>query len=513
MESNVSHPDVGEFADAIARAHSADVNAPCVVEVVETHISTIFLTERFAYKVKKPVRNDFLDYSTLALREHFCHEEVRLDRRYAPDLYIDVVPFSRKQGRLVLGLEGVVCEVAIKMHRFPSDALLIYRLQKNQVSVQDMRLLASHVAEFHRVAISVTDSNLLGSPNLVLQESIENLDALSDSKWNKVSQTEQLEELKMWTNSCFERLALEFADRKQSGFVRECHGDMHSGNVVYWNEQFVPFDGIEFNEAFRWIDVMSDVAFLVMDLLARQQEPLANIFINSYLEQTGDYAGLEVLRWYLVYRSLVRAKVDGIVMTQHPEDSKEFETASAGRISYMDLATRLVKVKPPTLWITHGLSGSGKSTGAEEIVLQKGAIRIRADVERKRLFGKDATYRANAEEMKRLYSSEISEQTYSRLHKLAETVLQAGYSVIVDATFLKRQQRAMFALLAKELSLPFEILDFHASYETLRERVKHRAAIGYDPSDADLPVLERQIELDEPLDETEQRNSRTIRQE
>ena len=258
---------------------------------------------------------------------------------------------------------------------------------------------------------------------------------------------------------------------------------------------------------------MSDVAFLVMDLLARQQEPLANIFINSYLEQTGDYAGLEVLRWYLVYRSLVRAKVDGIVMTQHPEDSKEFETASAGRISYMDLAIRLVKVKPPTLWITHGLSGSGKSTGAEEIVRQKGAIRIRADVERKRLFGKDATYRANAEEMKRLYSSEISEQTYSRLHKLAETVLQAGYSVIVDATFLKRQQRAMFALLAKELSLPFEILDFHASCETLRERVKHRAAIGYDPSDADLPVLERQIELDEPLDETEQRNSRTIRQE
>ena len=215
MESNVSHLDVGEFADAIARAHSADVNAPCVVEVVETHISTIFLTERFAYKVKKPVRNDFLDYSTLALREHFCHEEVRLDRRYAPDLYIDVVPFSRKQGRLVLGLEGEVCEVAIKMHRFPSDALLIYRLQKNQVSVQDMRLLASHVAEFHRMAISVTDSSLLGSPNLVLQESIENLDALSDSKWNKASQTEQLEDLNMWTNSCFERLALEFADRKQ----------------------------------------------------------------------------------------------------------------------------------------------------------------------------------------------------------------------------------------------------------------------------------------------------------
>ncbi len=513
MESHVNHLDAGEFADAIALAHSADANAPCAVEIVETHISTLFLTERFAYKVKKPVRNAFLDYSTLELRERFCHEEIRLDRRYAPDLYMGVVTFSRRHGRLVLGREGDACEYAVKMHRFPSDALLSYRLQQNQVSVQDIRTLASHVAEFHGMALSALsteDSNLFGTPNLVLQDSIDNLDALSACKWNQSNQIEQLMSLRKWTNSCFGHLTLEFANRKKSGFVRECHGDMHSGNVVCWHEQFVPFDGIEFNESLRWIDVMSDVAFLVMDLYARQHEPFGNIFLNSYLEQTGDYAGLGVLRWYLVYRSLVRAKVEGIVMTQHPEESKEFATAFRGRSNYLDLASRLVERQAPTLWITHGLSGSGKSTGAEEIVRKHGAIRIRADVERKRLFGKDATYRASAPELKQLYSIEMSQQTYTRLHSLALTLLQAGYSAIVDATFLEQKQRAMFASLAKEQSVRFEILDFQASYETLMARVKHREADEHDPSDANLAVLERQIELDEPLDEIELRNSRTV---
>lgn len=505
-------PDTGELADAIARTHSSDANSPCAVEIVETHISTLFLTERFAYKVKKPVRNAFLDYSTLELREQFCREEIRLDRRYAPDLYMDVVRFSRRQGRLVLGLEGDVCEYAVKMHRFPSDALLSYRLQQNQVSEQDIRTLASHVAEFHGIALYAADSIPFGTPTIVLQKSIENLDALSDCKWNQLNQIEQLESLRKWTNSCFEHLALEFANRKKSGFVRECHGDMHSGNVVYWHEQFVPFDGIEFNESLRWIDVMSDLAFLVMDLHARQHEPFGNIFLNSYLEQTGDYAGLVVLRWYLVYRSLVRAKVEGIVMTQHPEESKEFATAIRGRSNYMDLASRLVERQAPTLWITHGLSGSGKSTGAEEIVRKHGAIRIRADVERKRLFGKDATYRASAPELKQLYSQKMSQRTYTRLHSLALTLLQAGYSAIVDATFLEQKQRAMFASLAKERSVRFEILDFQASYETLKARLKHRAAVEHDPSDANLAVLERQIELDEPLDEIELRNSRIIAQ-
>jgi aminoglycoside phosphotransferase family enzyme/predicted kinase len=510
MESHMNHLDAGAFADAIARVHSADAKAPCAVEIVETHISTLFLTERFAYKIKKPVRNAFLDYSTLELRERFCHEEIRLDRRYAPDLYMDVVAFSLRHGRLVLGSEGNVCEYAVKMHRFPSDALLSYRLQQNQVSVQDIRTLASHVAEFHGIALSAADSIPFGTPTIVLQESIENLDALSDCKWNQSNQIEQLVSLRKWTNSSFEHLTLEFANRKNSGFVRECHGDMHSGNVVYWHEQFVPFDGIEFNDSLRWIDVMSDVAFLVMDLHARQHDPFGNIFLNSYLEQTGDYAGLGVLRWYLVYRSLVRAKVEGIVMTQHPEESKEFATAFRGRSNYLNLASRLVERQAPTLWITHGLSGSGKSTGAEEVVRKHGAIRIRADVERKRLFGKEATYRASAPELKQLYSIEMSQQTYTRLHSLALTLLQAGYSAIVDATFLERKQRAMFASLAKEQSVRFEILDFQASYETLKARVKNRVAVENDPSDANLAVLERQIELDEPLDEIELRNSRAI---
>lgn len=472
---------------------------PPTVEMCETHISRVFLTEKYAYKLKKPVHNDFVDYSTLEKRQRFCFEELRLDGRYAPDLYLGVVPVTTHGRSFQVGGSGRVVDYAVKMWRFPNNVLLSRRLDEGKVSANDIRDLAIEVAAFHRTATCICQESAWGHPPLIFQDALDNLEVLAPIGGQLDRELAQdLRALRHWTEDQYRALETAFKFRRQSGSIRECHGDLHAGNIVWWQDRWTPFDGIEFNERFRWIDVLSDAGFLAMDLFARAHTRLARLLVSHYLESTGDYEALPVLRWYMVYRALVRAKVAAIRLGQLHSDAESEATTSQMK-HYLATAVQLTRKTQPRLWITHGLSGSGKSTGADRYVQQEGAIRLRSDVERKRLWGRGATTRPTEQEALQLYSTPMTQRTYDHLQRLAAQVIRAGHSVVVDATFLKQVDRASFARLASEVGATFQILDFQVPESELKKRITTRFSENRDVSDANLKVLTRQIRKQEPL--------------
>lgn len=459
------------------------------VEVHETHISNVFLAGEFAYKIKRPVKTDFLDYSTIELREHFCHEEVRLDRRYADDLYLGVVPITLSGDSIEIQGSGETIDYAVKMRRFRQGALLSDRLDCGKLTTAEVDQLAATVARFHQQARVGKVGVAAGWPEFLQANAGQIITALASSTNRPASTT--LVVVRDWLDNFFLQSFSSINDRVAAGFVRECHGDLHLANVVHWADRLVPFDGVEFNEHLRWIDTLSDAAFLAMDFAARGHLDLSRRFTNAYLERSGDYESLHLLPLFLVYRSLVRA-LAASMRGDHADEAK-----------HVELAYRFTLHELPQLWITHGFSGSGKTTLSENVVQRHDAIRLRSDVERKRMLGLSPHERPSGVIAERLYCDDSNEQTYQRLHDLAHDVLAAGYSVIVDATFLKHADRQRFQTLAEQQGISFAILDCHGDLQTLRQRVADRADAGDDASDADIQVLEHQIMNDESLSEDE----------
>jgi predicted kinase len=309
-------------------------------------------------------------------------------------------------------------------------------------------------------------------------------------------------------------LAKTFAGRKRDGFIRECHGDLHLGNVAWVDDGPLIFDCIEFNEDLRWIDVMSEIAFLVMDLSDRGATELARRALNAYLEATGDYAGLRVFAYYHAYRALVRAKVACLAVSQAALPAGADDAARARLTAeyrgYLDLASRSSPAAPAFLAVTCGVSGSGKTTVAQAVVEGLGAVRVRSDVERKRLFGLPPRARTGAGLDDGLYAPDAGVRTYAKLAELARTVLDAGFPVVVDAAFLAAAQRRTLRAVAELRRVPFVILDVRASEAELRARVAKRASEGRDASDADLAVLSHQLATREPLEDDERGESVAI---
>jgi aminoglycoside phosphotransferase family enzyme/predicted kinase len=483
--------------DALRQSASYPYAFESDVLVHETHISWVFLAGDFAYKVKKPVTTSFLDYGTVEKRERLCHEEVRLDSRYAKGLYLAVVPITVVDGKVCVEGEGEPIEYAVKMRRFPESALLSERLEAGNLTTEEVSQLASTVANFHLQATRLDPNQLWGSADLVARDAMDNCNDLAGSVIGEAAAT--LRVLKEWTGDYFTAHLTEFARRVSNGFIRECHGDLHLANVVHWNDQWVPFDGIEFNDEFRWIDVISDAAFLAMDFAARGRLDFCRSFINAYLDETGDHASLALLRWYLVYRALVRAKVAAMRAGQAGVSSEAQSAAVDDCNNHIDLAYQFSLREPPRLWITHGVSGSGKTTLSELVVQRQGAIRLRSDIERKRHFGLSPTQRPDERMKKKLYCKSANDATYTRLRRLTHGILRDGYSVVVDATFLQQRERELFRELAHSEGVSFAILDCHADEQTLRQRVADRMARKNDVSDADLLVLEAQLASHEPL--------------
>jgi predicted kinase len=308
-----------------------------------------------------------------------------------------------------------------------------------------------------------------------------------------------LRSLRLWTEHEFAARREALAARKSGRFVRECHGDLHLGNIAMVDGRPVPFDCIEFNDELRWIDVMSEVAFLVMDLEDRNRGDLAWRFLNRYLEATGDYVGLGVPRFYLVYRALVRAKVHLMRSRQPRQRRNEKSRLLHAFRAYLKLAWRFAAPGSTALILAHGLSGCGKTTGTQPLVELLGAVRLRSDLERKRIHGLAPLAPSGSGLGAGIYSREASAATYRRLGELAREVLGSGYPVVVDATFLTRAEREAFRAIAEQLATPFLILNIHAPEEVLRARIMERRPRADDASEADLAVLERQIAAREPL--------------
>jgi aminoglycoside phosphotransferase family enzyme/predicted kinase len=468
------------------------------VRVIETHMSWVLLTGTYAYKIKKPVNLGFADFSTLGLRGHYCQEELRLNRRFTPDLYLDVVEIRGTPDAPRVGGDGPLLDYAVKMRQFHQDALAGNRLGREQLGAAEIDALAEGIAKFHAAAPVAKASGRLGSSSTIGEQALQNFDQMlllvKSAPDDRLLRAER-----HWTDHEFELRRGALAARRRQGFVRECHGDLHLANIVVLDGRPVPFDCLEFNEELRWIDVMSEVAFLFMDLAHRGRGDLAWRFLNQYLAATGDYAGLEVFRFYAVYRALVRAKIRLIESSQRQQLVPARQRGKGAFREYLALAEKLSQPPAPALIIAHGLSGSGKTTATQSLIEQCGAIRLRSDIERKRLHGLAALSSSGSGIATGIYTRDANAATYRRLGELARLILGAGYSVVVDAAFLRRTEREAFRLLAEAAGVLFAILDFRAPLGVLRARVAERNARADDASEAGLAVLERQIATREPL--------------
>lgn len=471
-------------------------------KLYQTHISWVLLTGEYAYKIKKPMDFGFLNFTTLEQRQHFCQQELKLNQRLAPEIYLDVLPISGSEGAPELGDDSAPFEYAIKVKQFDNDQLLSVLQANDGLTQEHMDGLAQQIASFHADIAKADDSTVLGDPAEVLAPAQQNFDQIKEMLSDKAV-LNQLAQLEGWMRDTFTRLEPLFAKRKQNGMVRECHGDIHLGNAVVIDGSVTLFDGIEFNDEFRWIDVISDVAFLVMDLEAHAEDKLARHFINLYLELTGDYEGLQLLSFYKSYRAMVRAKVTRFMLADPNIDDAARSNLEADYQRYIDLAESYTMFEQPFMLITHGVSGSGKSSISRAVIQELGVIRIRSDVERKRLFGLDANDRSHSDLDAGIYTPEATEQTYQRLIELADGIIHSATPVIIDATNLKRWQRDALREKAEQLAVPALTLSFTASEETLRRRVKKRHIEGDDASEAGLEVLEKQLQQQEAIVEEE----------
>lgn len=480
------------------------------IQLLETHISLVFLTGDFAYKVKKPVNFGFLDFSTLEKRRHFCELEITRNRVFAPDLYQKVMGLhvTEQGAELNDDLEDA-SEFVVRMHQFPQEDLLSLQVAAERFRVEDASELGRQLAGLHRNVEQAASGDPWGTAIAVAYPVKENFSQIRDNL-DEPAHIERLKPIESWSLTQLESLHdahhNTLAERKKLGRIRACHGDLHLNNILWRNHKAVPFDCIEFNDEFRWIDVISELAFLLMDLEHGGQHELAGYCLNGYLEVSGDFAGVELLRFYKVYRAMVRAKVAVLRMQQPMLEQDEKQKFSQEYDSYIALAESYIKKQPVCLYITHGVSGSGKTTMARFVAGRLGAIHVRSDVERKRLFQLEPDASSDSLLNSGIYNAEATAKTFAKLERIASALLCAGHSVIVDATFLKQSKRQSFAELAKQLAVPFAILDCAIDEQTARNRVQSRMASGQDASEADLKVLEQQLGNQDFLSPEEQKH-------
>jgi aminoglycoside phosphotransferase family enzyme/predicted kinase len=476
-------------------------------QVIETHISWVILTGPFAYKIKKPVNFGFLDFTELSAREHFCKEELRLNQRLTQGLYLDVLPISGSLEAPQLGGSGAAIEYVLKMRQFPQSQLLSDVQARGELTEAHIDGLAKQIADFHGRTPAVATEHPLCLPQAIVapmrQNFVQIRPLLSDA-----ADLRQLDALDAWVEASIARLEPLLARRAEAGAIRECHGDIHLGNATLLDSKVVLFDCIEFNEEFRLIDIALDAAFLAMDLEDRGLKALSRRFISAWLELSGDYDALELLNLYKAHRALVRAKV-ALFSLAHQTDAVQKAVTLRQYRNYANLAESYSAIPSSFLAITHGVSAVGKSHVAMRLVEALGAIRLRSDIERKRLFGeqKDADL---GKLSAGIYSQDASAATYQRLHQLAESALRAGFPVVIDATYLKQAQRDAASQVAESCGAPFLILECHAPDEVIASWLEQRQAAGTDPSDATMDVVRAQHASREALTEDELLHSKRV---
>ena len=472
------------------------------VEHVETHISWVLLTGEYVYKVKKPVDLGFLDFRELERRRFFCEEELRLNRFWAPELYLEVVPIAMHEGYPYVGGEGPATEYAVRMRQFDQALRLDHQLEAGRLTGSDMLELAAEIATRHRAADRAGPAGrLLRATKRLMWDNFDDL-------IGEVAH-ERMIALHRWTKESLRVHEALLKKRCAEGFFRECHGDLHLGNIVRLTGGIKAFDCIEFSKELRQIDIVADYGFLVMDLVARGRTDLAYTFLNRYLEISGDYDGVSLLPLYVVYRCLVRAKVAAIRRRERKRDESLDEDTATLR-HYCELARAWTKPRKPMLAVMNGLSGSGKTWLSTRLVPAMPALRMRSDLERRRLFGLGEAADSQSGIASGIYDLTAGQAVYARMFGGARTMLVAGFDVILDAAFLNVESRGQAMHLAADCGADFVIVQATASQETLEKRLRRRVAAAEDASEADLAVLRYQLDTSEPLTFDEARSAVTV---
>lgn len=455
------------------------------IKHIETHISHIFLCGDYAYKLKKALDLGFLDFTTLVKRKFFCTEELRLNSIFAPDLYLDVIPVYKEDGEFTFREKGKTVEYLVKMRQFDQEQIFSSIVERKAFSIELFTDLARELARIHQKAKSGPEISRYASAAHTGEVAEQNFAQTREYIGKCISQ-ESFDRIQKFTLNFLDSHKSLFKKRQESQKIRECHGDLHLNNICIYKGEIQFFDRIEFNKEFRNIDVVYDLAFLYMDLQYKKQYIAANRLKNEYFEQSGDYEGAALLAFYACTRAYIRGKVTAFRLNDTEANAQEKEDIVAEAKAYFDLAESYATPEKPALWITAGLSGSGKSTAARKIAAKKQFLIIRSDAIRKHLCG----ISLHEKGPQHIYDSETSRTTYEKLIHLAEFLTPFGVSVILDARFDKRKWRAEAMKLAAERSLNFRIVYCTAPPAELKERLKQRSG---DVSDADASLIDSQI--------------------
>jgi len=466
------------------------------VRHLATHISDVFLTGSFAYKIKKPVDLKFLDFSTLEKRRYYCEREVALNRRLAPEIYLGVVPITQDGENFRIEGKGEPVEYAVKMVQFGQEGLLDAMAERGELTREPILELANQVARFHRSAERADDA--FGTPKVIGENVLRNFEQTAQYQGPVVS-PERFSRLWEYSNHFLTQKAFLFQERINRGAIRVCHGDLHLQNICLDRGRLIIFDCIEFNDALNHIDVVNEIAFLLMDLDHRGLSALGNRFVNAYLERTQDYDGLSMLDFYLIYRACVRAKV-ACILSEDPDITEVEKAAAQERASsYFVLAERYLADRRPGLILMAGVSGSGKSSVASDVAEPLEAVMIRSDAVRKSLAGSGPEVQTATDYGRGIYTPEITERTYNSLLERAESVIASGRWAILDATYAQKRHRSAATSWAEKQAVPFVILHCTAPRSVLEARLSRRTAEGRDLSDADVEIMRRQLSAFEPF--------------
>ncbi|WP_041196695.1 bifunctional aminoglycoside phosphotransferase/ATP-binding protein [Burkholderia pseudomallei] len=484
--------------DAALRRASTYPHPAGPIVRIETHLSVVYLVGRFAYKRLKPFDFGFANFSELAARRRACDAELALNRPLAAPIYLAAGPLVRRARGLRLFGAGAAVDHVVRMRRFDERMLFSRLLARGALDAADIDAAATRLAAYHLHAPRDIPRRAYGSARELRRQLDDMLAPLERALGAALPAS-----LRAWCVRRCDELAAHLDARRADGYVRACHGDLHLNNVVKRGRDALMFDCIDFDDALRWIDVINDLSFLLMDLHAHDRAALAHRLLNRWLDETGDFAGLAALPLYVAYRALVRA----LVATMRAGGDAAARAARIERARrYVDVAAHAARARRPCLLLCHGYSGSGKSVASRALADVSGAIRLSSDSERKRarpFAAVDARPLPAS-----VYTPQQIDAQYERLRALARDVLRAGYTALVDATFLSHARRARFFALARELGVPVYVLDFHASRACLERRVDARAAARDDRSDAGAAVLATQRASADPLDADER--ARTI---
>ncbi len=504
------------------------------IKVLETHISWVILTGKYAYKIKKGINIGYLCTTNLDDRAFFCLEELRLNSRFAPDLYLGVAEiigpyesatFSSLKREIQTTItdkrnKNKVIDYAVVMNQFPQNQLLKKCINKPSLNINCFVKLAKDLSHFHMSTEIAPINSPYGNSKSTLKPVQENVNILK----GLISQDKPIELInryEQWFKKKARELSLKFESRKSLGAIRECHGDLHLGNIRRKSDGSLEiFDSIDFNPSLRWIDPISELAFLLMDLEIHNEKEYANEVLNTWLEETGDFSSLSLYPWYMSYRAYVRAKVIGLECSNYNLEKQNIpQRLKLEMRKYLDKAEEIQRSKASALLIMHGLSGSGKSYACKYLCKHFRGVKICSDIERKRLCGntraqqKIGVHKAKIESNLNLstyrdtpYCEEVTEMLFQEwIPSITRHSLSGGFLTIVDATFLRYNERELMLSIAREFGVKFVILYCNCSDNIAEDRISRRLICKSDPSEATIAIRNKQKSWIEALTHSEEK--------